>query len=80
MKLRTLLEAGALDVFKSQLAQLQNDFIPQYEKWRDSLSLKDVSLLTHMVKSQKEKKGVTKRIDPEHVENFKDRHEDLYVS
>ena len=71
MKLRTLLEAGALDVFKSQLAQLQNDFIPQYEKWRDSLSLKDVSLLTHMVKSQKEKKGVTKRIDPEHVENFK---------
>lgn len=71
MKLQTLLEAGGLDAFKSQMAQLKQEFIPQYEKWRDSLSLTDVSLLTHMVKSQKEKKGVTKRIDPEKVEIFK---------
>jgi len=70
MKVDKILEAG-LDDLKSQLAKLQSEFLPQYEEWRDTLSLKDIALLIHMVKSQKEKKGTTKRVDPETIETFR---------
>jgi hypothetical protein len=70
MKVSKLLESS-LDDIKAQLAKLSGEFIPQYKAWREALSMEDIARLTHMVKSQRAKKGTTKRIDDETVDIYK---------